>query len=345
MRISPEAALAILQHNLGFDCPEQWVEYAIQHAFKSTDARPVPNCPDCGDAPSGELGQYVYYSTLFRLKECGSCHLIWADAHLDPHVLKTHFEANYKSRDYFRDARLSIFRHLVKEIARVTPPRGAVLDFGGAQGDLMHLLKEFRPDVSAVVHDVSEISLRHAAEQFALPTICGDLDSLASHHGRFHVVVLSDALYYEPRIADFWRVLPRLLAPGGSIVLRVPNKLPLIRAHQRLSRWLGYSRAPKLEDNVKYFNPEHIYVLSRRYLTTRLARAGFASVRVVPSPPLRPSASMPKRAATGILFPAAQPMSLLSGRRLVLTPSMLVIGTGLAARDQDKPVVAGESRA
>jgi SAM-dependent methyltransferase len=318
-----------LQHNLGFDHPEQWVEYAIQHAFKSTDATSVPNCPDCGDAPSGQLGQYVYYSTLFRLMECGSCHLIWADAHLDPHVLRAHFEANYKSRDYFLHARLSIFRHLVKEIARVSPPHGSVLDFGGAQGDLMHLLKEHRPDISAVVHDVSESSLQHAAEQFALPTICGDLDSLASHYGRFHVVVLSDSLYYEPRIADFWRVLPRLLAPGGSIVLRVPNKLSLIRAHQRLSPLLRSARAPRLADNVQYFNPEHIYVLSRRYLTTRLARAGFASVRVVPSPPLRHSASMPQRAVAGILFPAAQSISLLSGSRLVLTPSMLVIGTGL----------------
>lgn len=333
MRISPEAAFAILQQNIGFVHPEQWVDYAIQHSFRSTDATSVPNCPDCGDAPSGQLGQYVYYSTLFRLLECRSCHLIWADAHLDPHVVRTHFEANYKNRDYFRDARSSIFQHLVTEIARVSPPHATVLDFGGAQGDLMHLLKEHRPDISAVVHDISEISLRHAAEQFALPTICGDLDSLASHHGRFDVVVLSDVLYYEPRLADFWRVLPRLLTPGGSIVLRVPNKLSLIRAHQGLSRLLRFIRARGLEDKVEYFNPEHVYILSRRYLTTRLGRAGFAFVRVLPSSPLRPSASMLQRALGRILFRAAQSISLLSGGHLVLTPAMLVIGTGLATEN------------
>lgn len=328
MSKSREEALAILRQNVGFEDPEQWVDYAVRHGFKRSHATPVPVCPDCGQPPAGQLGQYVYYSTLIRLLRCGSCHLIWADARLDSSTVIEHFETAYKDREYFRQRRSSIFRQLIGELDRLTPHGGAVLDIGGAQGDLMQLLKIKRPDLTTVVHDLSESAVQYAREQFGLPTILGDIGVLENHDRRYDAVVLSDVLYYEPRLADFWRVLSKLVAPGGAVLLRVPNKLAPIRMHQVLYRSMRSIRRHDAQDNIKYFNPEHIYILSRQYLTARLLRTGFRAVRVLPSPPLAAQASVAHQAFAAVLARASDAVSVLSLRTLVLSPSMLVIGSG-----------------
>ena len=332
MVTSRDEVLAVLRHNLGFDDPEQWIEYAIEHSFKSINAVSIPNCPDCGREPSGEVGQYVYYSTLIHLLTCGSCHLIWANTHVDPVVVGAHFEHAYKNRTYFHEMRSGVFRHLVEEIGKLTPKGGTVLDIGGAQGDLMHLLKRQRSDIKPVVHDISKRAVMFAADEFGLPVICGDIGALEAHDSRYDVVVLSDVLYYETRIADFWRLLPLLLVPGGSVILRVPNKLPLIHARQILSRLVHFKQQKSVQDRINHFNPEHIYILSRQYLTARLTQAGFASVRVLPSPPLA-SGIFQQQALANILFGAATAISQLSDRRLTPSPSMLVIATGITPRD------------
>lgn len=324
--MSRDAALAILTHNLGFEFPEEWVNYATTHSFARVRATAIPLCPDCGAPPTGQLGQYVYYSTLLRLRVCGACGLIWADAHLDPEVVAAHFEGTYKSREYFLRARSWIFRHLVAELDRLTPTGASVLDVGGAQGDLMHQLQRRRPDIRAVVQDLSEGSLRHAEEEFGLETLQGSLGALQSHAACYDVVVLSDVLYYEPRLADFWQVLPRLVSPGGAVVIRVPNKLLLIRLLLAWSRLRQLAGPHRLETRVRYFNPEHIYLLTRRYLASRLQRLGFDEVRVLPSPPLLSSASGWRQLLGRVLFGSAELLGAVSGGRLVLTPSMVVVG-------------------
>jgi hypothetical protein len=127
-------------------------------------------------------------------------------------------------------------------------------------------------------------------------------------------------------------MLPRLVKSGGAVVVRVPNKLTLIRARQLLSRVMNSRGSQGEQDHLAGFNPEHIYVLSRRYLTKRLANIGFASVRVVPSPPLLASSARSAPSVARLMFRAAQAAHLLSLGALVLTPSMLIIGEKLAAR-------------
>jgi SAM-dependent methyltransferase len=275
------------------------------------------------------LGQYIYYSTLIHLRRCATCDLIWADAHLPADVLAQHFEAAYKDREYFDIGRARIFGHLAAEIDRVTPPSGTVLDIGGAQGDLMHRLRERRPDVAAVVNDLSEGATRYAAEHYGLETVTGDFRAVHARGARYDVVVLSDVLYYEPRLAEFWGVLADLLSPGGAVVIRVPNKLALIRAHQALGRLRG--ARPEVQDKLTFFNPEHLYILDRRYLTSRLRRLGFDQVEVRASPPLVASRSPVQRALAGALFRSADAIARLSAGGLVLTPSMLVVATRRAS--------------
>jgi 2-polyprenyl-3-methyl-5-hydroxy-6-metoxy-1,4-benzoquinol methylase len=319
-------ALSVLQHNVGFDTPEIWVDFAIRHGFQRVKAMAIERCPDCGGQPKQSLGQFVYYSTLVRLVECDACGLVWRNVRLDPGVLMQHFEGAYKDDEYFLQARRAIFEQLVGHIEAVAPHGGRVLDIGGAKGHLMHALIGRRPDLAVVVNDLSEAATRHAKEQFGLPTITGDVSALCRDGARYDVVVLSDVLYYEPDIAEMWSALPRLVARHGSILIRVPNKFHLLRANQWVRDLLRSPHQRATQANVAFFNPEHLLLLSRRYLMGRLQGLGFVNIQCLPSPLLR-STAVPNAVGQAV-FQLARLANAVSAGRLVITPSML-----LCARD------------
>lgn len=312
---------AILDANVGFRTPDLWLDYAARHAFERVAAARVPLCPDRGEPPLRRLGQYVYYSTLIHLKECGVCGLIWADARIDPEVTRRHFERAYKDDEYFA-ARRAIYRHLARIVDRRAPPGGRVVDLGGAVGHLMALLAASRPDLKIVVCDVSSRAATIARERFGLETVCGGFETLARGASRFDVVVLSDVLYYEPRLPFFWSALPRILEEDGAVVLRVPNKLPAIRAAQAARR--AFSSRPRLlrQDRIPFFNPEHIFVFSRRYLAARLRGLGFETVRVHPSPPL--GGGRARDAAARVLYLVARCAAGATGGLLAPTPGIVI---------------------
>ncbi len=319
-----ETLLSILRENTGFDDPERWVEYGERSGFQRVRATRIPRCPDCGGEPRRRWGQYVYYSTLIRLRECGRCGLIWADAHIDSAVIRQHFETTYKDDTYFRVSRHAIFSHLAGIIDALCPPGGRVLDIGGARGDLMSVVVARRPDLRPTVQDLSRGATEWAASRYGFETLTGDAESLAGHSGRYDVLVLSDVLYYEPRLPVLWAVLPRLLTPGGSVVIRVPNRALLVRAAQR---WFELTRDPDsryYQDGVRFYNPEHIFLFRKPYLRRRLRGLGFDRVRFLPSPLLGGRDGRQPAGAT-LSLAVARLLNAVSRRSLVLTPAMVVI--------------------
>lgn len=327
MSESDDRYRAILAHNVGFDQPEQWLEYARTHGFREVDAVPVPRCPDCGGEPCRRSwGQYVYYSTLIRLKECAACGLVWADAHIAPEVVRQHFEQAYKDDDYFRNRRRPIFEHLATVIDRLAPRGARVLDIGGARGDLMAVLVRRRPDVVPTMNDLSAAATEYAARRYGFETVTGGVDALARHDGRYAVVVMSDVLYYEPALPALWSEVARLLEPTGAVVIRVPNKHLLIRLGLWKDRLVRRFRRGVLQDHVPFFNPEHIYILRPGYLRRRLHGLGFQGVRALPSPPLADE-RWAGRALGAAAFRLAALANWMTGHRVVLTPGMLIVGT------------------
>ena len=316
---------AILEHNVGFQDPQRWIAYASAHAFKEVRAHKVVRCPDCaGTARGRPWGQYVYYSTLIRLEECAGCGLVWADAHIDPDVVRAHFEVAYKDDQYFRDVRRATFEHLVDVIDRHAPRGARVLDIGGARGDLMAQVATRRADLKVVVNDVSEVATSWAARHFGLATLTGDAGVLAAHREQYGIVVLSDVLYYEPNLRVLWDALSRLVAPGGAVVIRVPNKTVPIRLGQLYYRLIR-SRARRLmQDRIPFFNPEHIFIFRQQYLHRRLAKMGFQQVRALPSPPAVGSLGA---GVTSAFFRVSQAVNWLSRYQIVVTPSMLVVAS------------------
>jgi 2-polyprenyl-3-methyl-5-hydroxy-6-metoxy-1,4-benzoquinol methylase len=284
----------------------------------------VRNCPDCSGSPAERTwGQYIYYSTLFHLLECADCGLVWADAHIDPETIRGHFEVAYKDDEYFRVSRRPIFDHLTSIIDGCSPQRARILDVGGARGDLMAQLVSRRPDVRVTVNDISEAATNWASGTLGLATLKGGADELAAHDGEYDVVVLSDVLYYEAKLRVLWEAISRLVAPGGSVVIRAPNKEKLIALGQLAFRLTHAGAKRAMQDRTYMFNPEHIYILRQRYLRNRLKAAGFANIRALPSP-LRASGG---GATLGpLLFGLAKGVNALSRHSLVVTPALILVG-------------------
>jgi len=94
---------------------------------------------------------------------------------------------------------------------------------------------------------------------------------------------MSDVIYYEPELHKLWRILSSLVAKNGAVIIRAPNRFPLIRFWQFIIRAIDSRAHTEMQDHIRFFNSEHLYVFSRRYLLTRLKELGFTQVTAVPS--------------------------------------------------------------
>lgn len=318
-----------LLRNNGFARPEKWIEYAIRHHFTHVRAERLKACPDCAGHAGAQLGQFVYYSNLVRLQTCSSCGLIFSDTHIDPLVIQEHFEQAYKDEEYFSYQRRKVFQQLADTVDAVAPKKGRVLDIGGAKGHLMAFLKQLRPDLSTVVNDLSADACEFAAAQFNLETIVGDVRTLEKIDDSYDVIVMSDVAYYEPKLKRLWDLIPRLLTQNGTVIIRVPNKLPLISLWQNQLHLMGLWG--EMQNRVRFFNPEHLYIFSRQYLSHRLKKIGFLEVETIPSVLL---AHKKKELLQNVYYNFTKKIFNISSGKLILTPSMFVIGKKLQ-KDSD----------
>jgi 2-polyprenyl-3-methyl-5-hydroxy-6-metoxy-1,4-benzoquinol methylase len=325
-RVEPEAArwLGVLRGNCGFQRPELWVPYAREHRFEAVRAARVEACPDCGHREAQRIGQYVWYSSLVRLRLCEACALVYADVRIDDEVVQEHFETAYKDEEYFVVNRRDIFDDVCRLVDRHAPAGGTVIDIGGGKGHLMARVKERRPDLRVVVNDVSREARQWARSKYGLEVAGGRAVDLESWPDRFDVATALDVIYYEPEISRLWRVLGARVRDGGTVILRVPNTWGLIRWCEWWRDRLTRPESRMMATRVVGLNPEYLFVFSRSYLVSRLRGLGFTTVDVRPSPlPVRGSAT---RWLGRLGHSMAKAVHAASGRRLVVTPSMIVVG-------------------
>lgn len=313
--------LDLLRHNGGFDRPEEWVDVARRERFRRVSSFPIAACPDCGHAHHALVGQYVHYSTLIKLLRCPQCDLIWADRRLADDVVQDHFEHAYKDEAYFQITRKQVFEHLCDLIAALTPQGGCLLDYGGAKGHLLRRVRAVRPDLKQLLIDLSEAACKSAEQEPGVTAYVGGAERLASVEGQVDIIVFSDVFYYIPQIREVWELLPKAMRSKGVVILRIPNKLLMIRAYRTLARLLRLAgQSP--EDKLRFFNPEHNYILTRRYLRRRFKAAGFDSVEFLPTSPTSQGAG---KALLKLYTAASNLVSWITARRVVITPSMLVV--------------------
>lgn len=275
------AALDLELQAHGFPLVDCWREETRRVGFPHGRATPVLECPDCSCREATVVGQLVYYANCMRLRRCSACNLLWVDRRLNRWVIAEHFERTYKDEAYYRTHRDPIFTHLASLVTAHAPPSGSVLDIGGATGHLLGKVAASRPDLHLTLHDISGAATATAAQRFGLNTVSGPMTELT---GSWDVVVASDVVYYEPALGQAWNTLASLVRPGGILLLRIPNKREVVLAVAAMQRFLVPARNRHCQRRIRFFNPEHLYILGRSWLRARLKQSGFAEVRFLPSP-------------------------------------------------------------
>ena len=319
--ISDKEMLEILEQNIGFEDPKIWLEFAKRNDFQAVKAARLTRCPVCTSSPGKPLGQYVYYSSLLALQECSVCSLVYVDGRIDQILLQRHFETAYKEEGYFHKKRAAVFSQIASIVLKLAKKNARILDIGGAKGHLLNLISLRDRELELVLSDISQAACDYASKEFGLESFSGACYELPADIGRFDLVLVIDALYYEPDLSKFGKAISELVKDGGSVVFRIPNKLCWIKTWQSCLSLLNVNI--DTQSKVKFFNPEHLYVFSRPFLSYYLKTYGFTSIEFQPSRPLfstNPFQNLLRR----IYFIVAIFVFYISLKQIIITPGMLV---------------------
>jgi hypothetical protein len=102
-----------------------------------------------------------------------------------------------------------------------------VLDIRGAGGQLASAIRARRSDLAITVQDVSAAKVAEAQGR----GFVGISDWMNTSEA-YDTIILSDSIYYEPNLPHLWGALARLRARAGLVVLRVPNRIPMVRLNR-----------------------------------------------------------------------------------------------------------------
>ena len=137
------------------------------------------------------------------------------------------------------------------------------------------------------------------------------------------VVLMIDVIYYEPNISDLWSFVASLVDTQGLLILRVPNKYLPILFMEKLKRLLTNGSSHSMRTSINFFNPEHIYIFTKKYLRMRLKSLGFSSVAFFPSPSLARKEG--KSYFAHAYYYAARTLERLSLGVLTVSASLVVV--------------------
>ena len=146
--------------------------------------------------------------------------------------------------------RLQFFRDLVAvNYLKHLPDRATrLLEVGCGPGYLLQALKE-RGFSRLEGIDLSPANVALSRERFGLEgVVAADADAfLASRRGRYDVVVLKDILEHVEKagLSEFVARLGSALAPGGRLIVQVPNMHWVAGLHERymdLTHEVGFTR-------------------------------------------------------------------------------------------------------
>jgi 2-polyprenyl-3-methyl-5-hydroxy-6-metoxy-1,4-benzoquinol methylase len=180
----------------------------------------------------------------------------------------THFEeAEYLA---WREESESLLRRVARRRARLVLSKverksGVVLELGCSTGEMLDAMA--REGWEAYGVDLSERAVAAARRKY--PDIHVSVGTEAalledSSTRRFDIIMAFHVLEHIRDVGQVLRNCERLIAPGGYLVLFVPN-------------WESWSRFV-FRDSWPDFMPEHIHLFSRASMTTLLERHSFKIV-------------------------------------------------------------------
>lgn len=166
------------------------------------------------------------------------------------------------------DATALIYRRDIRP-ALATPGAGPVIDIGCGQGELVRLLLADGYDAEGADVSPEQVAIAHAAGLHRVRL--GDYrEILAGRPGSLAAVTATDLLEHlaKPEVLETFDAVAAALRPAGAFIARVPNAVSPFGGH------------------IRYGDFTHESWFTARSVRQLAAAAGFASVTVLPCPPL-----------------------------------------------------------
>lgn len=235
---------------------------AVRDGREPADSPPIP-CPVCGSTDSRE--RFRLDSLPHAIRECAACGLGW----MHPPPTEEELSAFYPP-DYYGAEGVK-FRGLIEWAIRLVgvrrlrfitshlPPGAAVLDVGCGRGVLLRELADRGYRVYGTERSPEAVcGADPRAEIRCVPT----LRHAAFSDGMFDLVIVWHVLEHLPDPRDTLQEIHRLLKPGGSAIIAVPNY------SSWQSRWSG-------ADWFHLDPPRHLFHFSMTALERLLTETGF----------------------------------------------------------------------
>lgn len=182
----------------------------------------APACRLCG----GEMRSFLDVDERFSLARCEACSLVSTRPELPEEEIAAFYPPEYYGRRNRRfnvvfERLIVVFRERRARLIARRARRGRVLDVGCGRGVLPAQLRRRGWDAHGL--ELSETSATHAREVLGVPVFVGPIEESPFEDGSFEAVVFWHVLEHlrDPRSA-LGRAR-RLLAPGGLLVVAVPN--------------------------------------------------------------------------------------------------------------------------
>lgn len=226
-------------------------------------------CDLCGaddPEPFLELRDLMFRTTcgVFTLVRCRSCGLLYLNPRPPNDALGQFYRGDYAPfarSGVAARAKRSMIKRDVNALWPVLGPPARVIDVGCATGELLGAIKE-RGNSNLAGIEPNPHAASIARERHALEVVTGTLEGARLASESVDTALLAHTIEHLPSPAQTLAELSRILRPGGTFVLWLPNANSF--AAKVLRRyWIGYDA------------PRHLFDFSPQTLTRLLDKHRF----------------------------------------------------------------------
>lgn len=223
------------------------------------------NCGVCGSTDSAPYSASIDYLTgeRFYVVRCIHCGLVYVHPQPPLATLKRYYPAGHQQADPAAYERMDAKARVRFVEQFVTTKPGHVLDVGCGKGLFLQGLRE--RGWQAFGTELSETSSSYA-HSHGLTVYTSTVEAAPFDAESFDLITLFHVLEHLPRPQDTLTTLSRLLRPGGSLLIEVPN----------IGSW--YARVFG-DDWFHYDVPRHLFHFNPDTLRRIISNAGFTITR------------------------------------------------------------------
>jgi 2-polyprenyl-3-methyl-5-hydroxy-6-metoxy-1,4-benzoquinol methylase len=239
----------------------------------------IKYCALCGSSDTRLL--YAGHDRLhneegeFYLFECQKCELIYLNPRPSREEIDRYYPQDYISYPHAIEDEPNWIKRLdrqyglhkrVSQVIRRVGTSGRILDIGCATGIFLNGMHQKGWEAYGV--EPSHYAAEYARQHFNLAITNGYLEDGKFTDSFFNAVSMWDVLEHVPDPLDTLSEISRILAPGGWLVLSLPNPESWERS------WFGQYWAG-------WDVPRHFHLFNRHVLSNILQHAGFRIKEIV----------------------------------------------------------------